>query len=146
MDQNVYDKWDLFLKPVVCFKPLTDSFFWTLLPSGALRELSENFYRRGCPRKLEMSYIMYYISWLRVYEDSFFGRSPRRAPGGKGGFRGSPPSVKRTSVIVTTVEIFQAFHDWEARAPSTYLFCGPGRKTWGQRTRWLESKITRPST
>ena len=45
--------------------------------------------------------------------------SPERAPGGKGGFRGSPPSVKRTSIIVT-VEIFQAFHYWEARAPSTY--------------------------
>ena len=118
-----------FLKLSECSEPLISSFFRTLLPSGVLRGL--------LPKRLsKQTRSLIYHTSSHIMTSSLRGQplrqepseSLRRVPEGKGGFRGSPPYVKRTKYYCNA-EIFQAFHYWEVRAPSRYFLLRRGNHT-----------------
>ena len=46
-------------------------------------------------------YFILFVRTIRACEKSPSGRSPRRAPGGKGGFRGSPPENSSKTVLLS---------------------------------------------
>ena len=116
-----------FLKPSKCSQPLTDSFFlnpFTLLlfyPS----KLSESFSKvptEGVVETSSKSHISH------IYHDFEFARTapptkaleePSKNPRRQRGVPGVSLKRKKNKYYCN-VEIFQVFHHWEARVPSTY--------------------------
>ena len=68
---------------------------------------------------------MYYTSLSFIISSSLRGQplrqEPSESPRRERGVPGVSPSVKKTNTYYLDVEIFQAFHYWVARAPSTYF-------------------------
>ena len=102
MNQNFYDKWNLFFKFLFSFE--------------ALWRLFEIFYQKSYRNKFEILYITYHILFIRICFDNPFDKNFRKKKKVLRIF-----SERKKNKYYYNVEIFQALHYWEARAPSTYF-------------------------